>query len=82
MSVTAIAMRPELLMRARELCGDRADLDAEDLVGCALLRMCEKPPDPQSDEQLLHWLRTVIFRLNANAYRDLRGAEFVTWEEL
>ncbi len=66
-------------MRARELCGDRADLDAEDLVGRALLQMVEKPPSPENSQQLDRWRRTVIFRLNANAFRDLHGVEFVTW---
>jgi len=80
MSATAIALRPQLLMPARELCGDRADLDAEDLVGRALLVMCEKTRDPQTPAELHHWLRTVMRNQNAKTSRDLRGVQFESWE--
>jgi DNA-directed RNA polymerase specialized sigma24 family protein len=81
MSAEAIALRPKLLLRARELCG-RRDVDAEDLVSIALLAMVEKPPDPRTQTDLLRWLRTVMRNLAARAYRDLHGATFVSYEAL
>lgn len=53
-------------MRARELCGQGAELDAEDLVGDCYLKLVEKPPQPRSPTQLKHWLRTVML----NRYID------------
>jgi hypothetical protein len=50
MSAAAIALRPKLLLRARELCG-RRDVDAEDLVSIALLAMVEKPPSPRTETE-------------------------------
>jgi DNA-directed RNA polymerase specialized sigma24 family protein len=82
MAAAAIAFRPQLLMRARELCGRRADLDAEDLVGAALLAMVAKPPSPKTQTQLLHWMRRVVFRLNANAYRNRCGVELESWDAI
>lgn len=60
MSAAAIALRPKLLLRARELCGRRDDVDAEDLVGVALLALVAKPPNPKTPAQLHRWLRTVL----------------------
>jgi DNA-directed RNA polymerase specialized sigma24 family protein len=79
MSAAAFALRPKLLLRARELCG-RRDVDAEDLVSVALLAMVEKPPSPRTETELLRWLRTVMRNLAARAYRDLHGATFVSYE--
>jgi DNA-directed RNA polymerase specialized sigma24 family protein len=81
MSVAAIALRPKLLLRARELCGQRADLDAEDLVGVALLALVAKPPNPKTPKELHHWLRTVLRNQAARAYRNMRGIEVVSWSE-
>jgi DNA-directed RNA polymerase specialized sigma24 family protein len=81
MSAAAIALRPKLLLRARELCG-RRDVDAEDLVSVSYLAMVEKRPDPRTETELLRWLRTVMRNLAARAYRDLRGATFVSYEAL
>jgi DNA-directed RNA polymerase specialized sigma24 family protein len=80
MSVAAIAVRPQLLLRARELCGRRADVDAEDLVGVALLALVAKPPNPRTAAQLHHWLRSVLRNQAARAYRNLHGATFVSYE--
>jgi DNA-directed RNA polymerase specialized sigma24 family protein len=80
MSVAAIAFRPQLLLRARELCGRRADVDAEDLVGVALLALVAKPPNPKTPAQLQRWLRTVLRNQGARAYRNLQGATFVSYE--
>jgi DNA-directed RNA polymerase specialized sigma24 family protein len=80
MSVAAIAVRPQLLLRARELCGRRADVDAEDLVGVALLALVAKPPNPKTPAQLHRWLRTVLRNQGARAYRNLHGATFVSYE--
>lgn len=55
---TAIALRPELLMRAREL--TRHAHDAEDLVSDCYLKFVEKPPEPRSTIALRHWLRLVM----------------------
>ena len=76
MAATAIALQPQLLLRARELCGRRAGIDAEDLVGLAFLSMIERPPHPKTPSQLKHWLRTVAARL----IRDLHGVTFESWE--
>ncbi len=81
MSAAVIALRPKLLLRARELCG-RGDVDAEDLVSIALLAMVEKPPSPRTETELLRWLRTVMRNLAARAYRDLHGATFVSYEAM
>ena len=80
MSVAAIAFRPKLLLRARELCGRRADVDAEDLVGLSYLAMVATPPHPTSPAQLHRWLRTVMRNAGARAYRNLHGATFVSYE--
>ena len=79
MGTAAIALRPKLLLRARELCGWR-DVDAEDLVSIALLAMVEKPPRPRTEAEFLRWLRSVMRNQAARAYRDLRGATFVSYE--
>lgn len=82
MCAAAIALHPKLLWRARELCGRRADLDAEDLVGIALLALVAKPPHPKTPAQLHHWLRTVLRNKSAQAFRNLYGATFVSYEAL
>lgn len=76
------AFRPNLLLRARELCGRRADVDAEDLVGVALLALVEKPPDPKTPAQLNHWLRVVLRNQAARAHRNLHGATFASYEAM
>jgi DNA-directed RNA polymerase specialized sigma24 family protein len=80
MAAAAIALRPELLMRARELCGQRADLDAEDLVGVALLAMVERPPHPRTPSELHRWLRTVMRNQAARAFRSMHGATVVNYD--
>jgi DNA-directed RNA polymerase specialized sigma24 family protein len=82
MSEAAMALRPQLLLRARELTGQRADLDAEDLVASALLTMVAKPPAAATASKLHHWLRTVMRNQNARAFRDLRGAEILSVEAI
>jgi DNA-directed RNA polymerase specialized sigma24 family protein len=82
MSVVAIALRPKLLLRARELTGWRADVDAEDLVSLALLAMVAKPPNPKTPAQLHHWLRTVLRNQAARSYRNMHGVEVVSWDAL
>ena len=62
-------MRPQLMMRARELCGHRAELDAEDLLQDVYLKFVEKTPDPRGATQLKHWLRTVMLRKHVDAQR-------------
>ena len=62
--------------RSRELCGRRAGVDAEDLVGIALLALVAKPPNPKTPAQLQRWLRTVLRNQNARRLRDLHGGEF------
>jgi DNA-directed RNA polymerase specialized sigma24 family protein len=80
MSAAAIAFRPKLLQGARELTGQRADLDAEDLVGVALLAMVERPPHPKMPAELKHWLRTVLRNQAARPIRDRHGATLVSYE--
>lgn len=80
MCAAAIALHPKLLWRARELCGRRADLDAEDLVGIALLALVAKPPNPKTPAQLHHWLRTVLRNQNVRQFRNLYGAVLVSYE--
>lgn len=80
MSASAIALRPKLLLRARELCGRRADVDAEDLVGVALLAMVVKPPEPETPAQLHHWLRSVLKNQAARSVRNLHGIRLESWE--
>lgn len=80
MCASAIALRPKLLLRARELCGRRADVDAEDLVGVALLALVAKPPNPKNPAQLHHWLRTVMRNKAAQRIRDVHGATVVSLE--
>ena len=63
----AIAMRPQLFMRAFELTKHRAD--AEDLLHDTYLRFIERPPEPRSATQLKHWLRTVMLRRHVDAHR-------------
>lgn len=83
MSSAAITLYPKLLLRARELTGaSRADLDAEDLVGIALLAMVAKPPEPKTLSQLHHWLRTVLRNTNARRFRDLGDVELVSWDAI
>jgi DNA-directed RNA polymerase specialized sigma24 family protein len=79
---TAIDLRPKLLSRARELCGWRADLDAEDLVSVALLAMVAKPPSPRTVGELHHWLRTVIRNQAARAHRSQYGIAVVSYEAI
>jgi DNA-directed RNA polymerase specialized sigma24 family protein len=81
MAARAVALRPQLLARARELTGGR-DADAEDLVAVAYLAMVERPPRPSSPAQLKHWLRTVIRNQHARSYRDVDGAETVSYEAI
>jgi DNA-directed RNA polymerase specialized sigma24 family protein len=82
MASTAIAFRPTLLLRARELCGRRADVDAEDLVATALLALVAKPPSPRTPGELNHWLRTVLRNQAALAHRNLHGATVVSLEAM
>jgi DNA-directed RNA polymerase specialized sigma24 family protein len=82
MSVAAIAFQPKLLLRARELCGRRAGVDAEDLVALSYLAMVAKPPRPKSSVELHRWLRTVLRNQSARAYRNLHGATFVSYEAM
>jgi DNA-directed RNA polymerase specialized sigma24 family protein len=62
--------------------GRRADLDAEDLVGIALLAMVAKPPNPKAPAQLHHWLRTVMWAQNARRFREFHRVEVVSWDGL
>ncbi len=80
MADAAIALYPGLVLRARELCGRRAALDAEDLVSDALLALVAKPPNPKTPAQLHRWLRTVMRNQGARAYRNLHGATVVSYE--
>jgi DNA-directed RNA polymerase specialized sigma24 family protein len=80
MSVAAIALRPQLLLRARELCGWRAEIDAEDLVSVALFAMVAKPPSPATPAQLHHWLRTVLRNQAARSHRNLHGVVLESWD--
>jgi len=57
-------------------------MDAEDLVGIALLAMVAKPPDPKTPGQLHHWLRTVMWGQNARRFREFNGVEVVSWDAL
>jgi|SRR5579859_982192 len=82
MADAAIALYPGLVLRARELRGRRADVDAEDLVGVALLALVAKPPNPKTPAQLHHWLRTVMWGQNARRFREFHGATFVSLEGL
>jgi len=81
MAAQAVALRPQLLKRALELCG-RRDADAEDLVQDAYLAMIAKPPSPRTPSQLKHWLRSVMRNQQARAYRARRGVETVSLDVL
>ncbi len=78
MTAEAIALRPKLLARAREISFSMAD--AEDLVGEAYLAFLTKPPQPNTATELHHWFRVVIQNLNAHRYREFRGAIVVSSE--
>jgi DNA-directed RNA polymerase specialized sigma24 family protein len=82
MCASAIALRPQLVKRARELCGPRADRDAEDLVGIALLVMVARPPVAADVTKLHHWLRRVMWTQNARGFREFRGAVVLSYEGL
>src|SRR5258708_34760906 len=63
----ALPMYPGLLLRAEELSGNFSR--AEDLVQDAFEACVRKPPEALTDLELKHWMRQVIFNLNALAYR-------------
>ena len=73
MYAAAIDFRPKLLARARNLCGGRWSVDAEDLVGDAYLTFFTKPPEPRTASQLLNWFRTVMRNRNARRFREFDG---------
>jgi len=67
-AVRAVAMYPGLLLRAVEL--SRGNVArAEDLVQDAFEACTRTPPAAETDLELLHWMRQVIFNLNARAFR-------------
>ena len=69
----ALALRPQLLMRAYEL--TRHPEDAADLVQETYVVFVLKPPSPRSPAQLKHWLRTVMLNRRRQQRRLLaRGA--------
>jgi DNA-directed RNA polymerase specialized sigma24 family protein len=59
-------------MRARELCRQHAEVDAEDLLQDVYVVFVAKPPDPRGSTQLKHWLRTVMLRRHIDAQRRRR----------
>jgi DNA-directed RNA polymerase specialized sigma24 family protein len=69
-----------LLLRARELCGSRADVDAEDLLGDTYLKLVAKPPSPKTALQLKHWMRTVMLRIWLNVREREGELEVVSYE--
>jgi DNA-directed RNA polymerase specialized sigma24 family protein len=71
---TAIAMRAQLLLRARELTHHYHD--AEDLVQDVYVVLVVKPPEPKSEKQTLHWLRLVMRNRFIDAQR--RGGDHET----
>ncbi len=82
MTAEAMAIYPQLLERARELCGPRASVEAEDLVGVALLEMVRRPPSCTTPDHLRRWLRTVMRNKRARAFRDRAGVQFASYEAI
>ena len=60
-------MYASLLARAEELTHNREQ--AEDLVQDAFEACVRKPPDAATDLKLKHWMRQVIYNLNARSHR-------------
>lgn len=76
----AIALYPGLLLRAEELSGNWSR--AEDLVQDVFLAFVTKPPHPKTATELKHWCRTVLRNLNARRFRDMHGAEEMSYEAM
>jgi DNA-directed RNA polymerase specialized sigma24 family protein len=80
MYAEAIAYRPKLLMRARQLMGSLADVEAEDLVGDAYLAFVARPPQPRTPSALRNWFRLVIRNHAARYFRELHDTKLESWE--
>jgi DNA-directed RNA polymerase specialized sigma24 family protein len=80
MTAEAIALRPKLLARARQITFSMAD--AEDLVQGAYLAFAKKPPEPRTPAKLHNWLRIVMANLNAHRFREFHGAVVASYEAI